>query len=111
MRDPLDFWDFFDVWTHPSGAPGTWQRDHVINMAGDVLAVTRRLGPGPIPPPKQQAIAQALTPPISDAGYHIAFDRGAQTGPNAWNRAGPDGSINVPDDILGVASQFGHSCA
>ena len=59
---------------------------------------------------KQAALAAALTPPVDEAGYHPAYDRGLVIGANNWNRAGPDGSINIVDDILGVAQQFGHSC-
>ena len=29
----------------------------------------------------------------------------------AGSHASPDGAINIPDDIFGVALQFGHSCA
>ena len=87
-------------------------RDRAINVLGDLLGVVRRFGstrPGGAPP-KGTALAEALTPPASDTGYHAAFDRGPQVGPFAWNLASPDGAINVPNDILGVARQFGHSC-
>ena len=40
------------------------------------------------------------------------FDRGTWTGPNSWNDTqGPDGVIDLPNDILGVILQFQHRCA
>jgi len=113
-RNPLYFWDFYDVWTRPDpmGQPSYWERDTTINLPGDILGVAARFGPGPTPPAtKAEQVAAALTPPTSATGYHIDYDRGAQIGANLWNRAGPDGAINLPNDILGVAAQFGHSCA
>jgi len=111
LRNYMNFWDFYDVWSHPSGMPLAWERNRVINLPGDILGVAGRFGMGPPPPGKDLARAQALTPPVSNTGYHIAFDRGPQNGPYSWSRSGPDGSINIPDDILGVAAQFGHTCA
>ena len=60
---------------------------------------------------EENALAAALIAPVSDAGYHAGFDRGPIVGPNDWDRAPPDGAINIPDDVFGVAVQFGHSCA
>jgi hypothetical protein len=111
QRNPAYFWDFYDVWTHPVGQPTVWVRDKAITLTGDVLGVAGRFGNGPPPPAKAVAVTMALTPPLSDTGYHIAADRGVQSGPNAWDKAPPDGSINVANDILGVAAQFGHTCA
>ena len=59
---------------------------------------------------KGDALAQALVAPTDATGYHPAFDRGPIIGANDWDRAPPDGSINIVDDILGVAAQFGHNC-
>ena len=109
-RDPLYFWDFFDVWTHPFDQPTAWVRDKVINVPGDIIGVISRFGPGTAQS-KEDALAAALTPPASSSGYHAAFDRGPVIGPNNWNRAPADGAINIPDDILGVAVQFGHNCS
>jgi Tol biopolymer transport system component len=108
LRNPQHFWDYYDVWTL-SGM--TWVRDKTINIPGDILGVAKRFGAGPLPPAKGQAVIDALTPPTSATGYHIDYDRGMTLGPNGWNKAGPDGTINIPNDILGVAGQFGHSCA
>ena len=109
QRDYLYFWDFYDVWTHPLGDPQGWERNKVINIL-DILAVGKRFGSGPLPPAKPQAVLDALTPPVSDSAYHIAYDRGPLVGPDAWDKGPPDGSINIVDDILGVAGQFGHDC-
>ena len=108
-RDPQYFWDFYDVWSRPLGDPQGWERDRVVNVPGDIIGVVSRFGPGTAQN-KEDALAAALTPPVSAAGYHAAFDRGPVIGANNWNRAPADGAINIPDDILGVAAQFGHNC-
>ena len=110
QRNKNYFWDFYDVWTHPSGQPTAWERNKVINIS-DILAVAGRFGPGPGAVPKAQALADALTAPVNSNGYHAAFDRGVIIGANNWERAPADGTINITDDILGVAFQFGHNCA
>ena len=115
QRNYLYFWDFYDVWTRPQGDPNGWERNRVLNVF-DILATARRFGPGDGPPPGNQAaladaLAQALVPPTDDTSYHPAYDRGPIIGANGWNRGGPDAGINVVDDILGIARQFGHNCA
>ena len=108
-RNYVSFWDFYDVWTHPLGDPQGWARDRVITVF-DILGVAVRFGPGPFLS-EAEALAAALTPPTSPSGYHPAFDRGGLVGPNPWDRSPPNGTINVVDDVLGVAVQFGHRCA
>jgi hypothetical protein len=110
-RDPLYFWDFYDVWTHPPNQPTGWTRDKVISSAGDLLGLGARYGPGPHPPSGQQAVALALATPVANNGYHIAFDRAAATGPEPWDRGPPDGVINIATDLLGMAAQYGHNCS
>jgi polyhydroxybutyrate depolymerase len=105
-RNPHNFWDFFDVWTHPQGNPSGWERNRVVTVS-DVLAVGSRFGPGALPP---DPFAAALTPPSTEMGYHTAYDRGAIIGADSWDRAPPDGTINIADDILGAAAQFNHNC-
>jgi hypothetical protein len=110
-RNPNSYWDFYDVWTHP-GSPSVWTRDKVVTVSGDILGVARRFGamrPGGAPS-KAVALTEAQTPPVSDTGYHAAFDRGAVVGSDPWDRDPPDGAITVSQDVLGVAQQFGHSC-
>ena len=114
LRNPNYFWDFYDVWTRPDpvGQPNMWVRDKAVTVPGDILGVAHRFGamrPGGAPT-KAQALAEALATPTSPDGYHADYDRGQLIGPNDWNLAPPDGAINIPNDILGVAKQFGHSC-
>jgi CSLREA domain-containing protein len=115
-RNPDYFWDFYDVWSRPDpvGSPTTWVKDRTVNVLDDIVGVAARFGStrGALPA-KTQALNEALVPPSSQnkTGYHAAFDRGPQTGPLPWNMAPPDGVINLLDDVLGVAMQFGHSCA
>ena len=108
LRDPFNPWDFYDVWTHPSGDPEGWERSKVINIF-DILGVIKRFGSGSVLS-KQDALDAALIAPTDDSSYHPAFDRGPIIGANNWDRAPPDGAINIVDDILGVAFQFGHNC-
>jgi len=113
-RNPHVFWDFYDVWTRPDpvGQPNFWVRDKFVSAGGDVLTVARRFGatrPGG-PPTKGTALAEALTPPVSDTGYHASLDRGPLVGPNPWNLGPADGFIGAAPDVLGVARQFGHNC-
>jgi len=113
-RNPHQFWDFYDVWTRPDpvGQPNFWVRDKFVSAGGDVLTVARRFGatrPGG-PPTKGTALAEALTPPVSDTGYHASLDRGPLVGPNPWNLGPADGFIGAAPDVLGVAGQFGHNC-
>lgn len=108
-RHYLYFWDFYDVWTHPPGDPVGWERNGVINIF-DIIAVGMRFGGGFIGNTKEDAQALALLPPDQTISI-AAFDRGPPIGPNPWDVGPPDGSINIPDDILGVAQQFGHDCS
>ena len=108
QRNYLYYWDFYDVWTHPSGDPLGWERNKVINLF-DIIAVGMRFGPGP-DLSKVDAFLFALVPPADGTSYHAAYDRGPIIGANPWDRGPPDASINIVDDILGVAAQFGHNC-
>ena len=108
-RNYLYFWDFFDVWTHPPGDPTGWERNGVINIF-DMLAVAAHFGPTVTLGTEEEMIAAALLNP-DETTWNTAFDRGPMIGANPWDRAPPDGAINIPDDFKGVAQQFGHSCA
>ena len=115
QRDPASFWDFYDVWTRPYDAPMGWERDRSIDLFGDILGVAMRFGAERSggAPSESEALSEALTPPAPDdeTGFHAAFDRSAQTGPNAWDLGPPNGTIDLFSDIIGVAMQFGHDCA
>jgi hypothetical protein len=114
QRDYLNFWDFYDVWTRPVGDPSGWERSKGIDLFGDIFGVARRFGASdddanaPV-----NRNSDPLVPPALDneTGYHPAFDRGAQIGPNPWNLAPADGAIDLFNDIFSMARQFGHSCA
>ncbi|MDZ4278161.1 MAG: thrombospondin type 3 repeat-containing protein, partial [Dehalococcoidia bacterium] len=100
-RDPLNFWDFYDV---PDPNARIW-RDGVVALFTDIFGVAGRFGatgdPGTDP--------RWLVPPKAP-GYHPAFDRSEGPGPNPWNMGPADGTIDLFIDIFGVAFQFGHDC-
>lgn len=83
LRNPLNPWDFMDV-----------NGDRVINVFDDILPVLFAFGP-------------------EGAGnYQASLDRSpAPPGAEPWRQGPPDGAIDLAGDILGAASQFGHSCA
>jgi hypothetical protein len=99
QRDPLYYWDFYDT---PDAAN---VRDRVVNLAGDLLRVAQRFGSSGSP------AGDPLSFPPPAPAYHTAFDRGARIGPNPWDVAPADGTVNVSNDILGIAAQFGHTCS
>jgi hypothetical protein len=97
LRDPHNFWDFYDV---PTG--GGFVRDQSVS-ALDIFAVLGRFA----------AVGNPSTDPLSmppPTGYHPAYDRGSVLGPNVWNLGPANGSI-AATDIFGVLGQFTHSCA
>ncbi len=113
-RDYKYFWDFYDVWTHPVGDPIGWERDKVVTIV-DILGVASRFGANDSGPGTFDRNSDPLTTPNPATGtprerYHPSYDRGPIIGASNWNVAPADGAINLPDDILGVARQFGHSC-
>jgi hypothetical protein len=103
-RNPLYFWDVFDV---PTGGPAA--RDGVIAVS-DIGAVVARFGSLRQPPPtKQEALAEALTPPPPAPAYHASYDRGGATGIAPADLLPPNGVVSV-GDIGAVVAQFGDSC-
>ena len=44
--------------------------------------------------------------PQGQPPYDERFDRGPIIGANHWERAGPDGVIDLPNDILGVILHY-----
>ncbi|MCH8816904.1 MAG: hypothetical protein IIC92_04145, partial [Chloroflexi bacterium] len=71
LRDPLNFWDFTDMYT---GDPPV--RDRAVTV-GDIGAVVDRFGTSrESPPTTEEAFAEALTPPTETTGYHASLDRG-----------------------------------
>jgi hypothetical protein len=98
-RDPLSFWDFFDV-------PTTSARDGAISLQ-DVVGVLRRFGSRRTDgePEEEVALTEAQSAPPAAPAYHAAYDRT----PRAPFTGPPDGAISVQDVAL-VIAQFGHTC-
>jgi hypothetical protein len=105
LRDPTNFWDFFDVFT-PTGLqapfPPQWRDRSVTGL--DFFAVLSRFGSSGDP-----GIDPLSAPPAAPA-YHTSFDRGPSGGPNPWNLTAADGAI-TGQDFFAVLAQFGHTCA
>ena len=104
-RDPNYFWDFYDV---PIGTPP--ERDRAVTI-GDIGAVVARFGRFRDPAPsKEEALTEALTPPVDQTSYHTAFDRSPpEQGADVWDAGPPDGQITI-GDVGSAVAQFGHSC-
>lgn len=101
-RDPLVFWDFFDA-----------NRDGSVSGV-DFFAVLSRFNSTasgyPTPPVKQDALAEALSPPPAPPAYHTSHDRTPPViGADPWDSGPPDGAISGIDFFL-VLAQFNHSC-
>jgi len=97
LRDPLNFWDFFDTPTGP-----TFARDRAVTI-GDIVAVVGRFGST-----GSKAVDPLSSPPAPPA-YHTGYDRTPPgTAPNGQDQ-GPNGSVTIQDITLAV-SQFGHTC-
>jgi len=86
-RDPMNPYDFYDI-----------DGNGLIDLFIDIFGVAGIFG----------ADADAL-PPGEPDGYLAGYDRGPPYA-NNWNLTGPDGLIDLFNDIFGVAFQFGHDC-
>ena len=87
QRDYNYFWDFYDVWTHPLGEPTVWERDGVVNLAGDIVAVAIRFGANDAGPGTFDRTSDPLSTPNALTGdnrsdYHPSYDRSPVMGPN-----------------------------
>jgi hypothetical protein len=105
-RNAKHFWDFYDT---PNAGN---VRDKVINIPGDLFAVSSRFGANDAGGTAllNRYSNPLLGPPPAAPAYHPAFDRGPAIGPDPWDLGPPDGTINIPGDVLRVGPQFGHSC-
>jgi len=114
LRDPEYHWDFYDVWTRPLGDPTGWERERTVSLLGDIFGVAYRFGASRAggPPSESEALAEALVAPAPNdtTGYHAEYDRSGPPGDYAWDLGPPDGTIDLLNDIFGVALQFGHDC-
>lgn len=103
-RDPLYRYDVNEV----SG-------DQVINVGDDIIGTAARFGANDASATATPNRYSDPDPPIDTAApaYDPAFDRGPSQGAavGSWNRLQPDGTVNISDDILGVAGAFGMDCS
>ena len=89
LRDYLNPFDFFDV-----------NHDRSIDVPNDILPVLLAYQQGP------------NDPGGPGPNYAPAKDRGPPTlgAQFPWNRTGPDGRIDVPNDLLPLIFQYLHTC-
>ena len=78
----------------------------LVGIGGALLAVFSALATSS----DTQSIPDLHFSPQGQPPYDVQFDRGPSSGPNPWNMTAPDGVIDIPNDILGVILQHGHSC-
>ena len=111
LRDPFNFWDYFDV---PTG--GGLQRDKAVS-GSDIAAINQRFGSNDATPGTFYRTSDPLSTPnaaVLPSGarqnYHPAYDRGGTIpGGNIWNILPADGSISG-GDISAAVNQFGNTC-
>jgi hypothetical protein len=91
-RDPFNPFDYTDI-----------NHDGSVSVPVDILGVAGSFGTG-----------SPRYIDYKDRGQRAKDALGTATmsddGPSSWNKDKPNGSIDVPADILGVANQFGHRC-
>jgi hypothetical protein len=100
LRDPFNYWDFFDV---PVGTWPALTRDKAVSSL-DTFAILARYGSSGDPN------IDPLSAPAAPPAYHPAYDRSATLGPNVWNLNKADGAI-TGTDTFAVLGQFGHDCS
>jgi alpha-tubulin suppressor-like RCC1 family protein len=95
MRDFKNPYDFFDVY----GLGQNPVKDKKIDVPNDILPVILAYNHGPLDgaPSGAYATAKDRGPPVAGAQY-------------VWQRTGPDGHIDVINDIMPVVLQYNHSC-
>jgi TolB protein len=108
QRNSKTFWDYGDMPLETAPGSGIFVRSGKVRV-DDILTIVDRYfadDAGGTAPVNRNSDPLSAPPPT---GYHPAFDRGAQTGVNAWNVAAPDGQVLV-NDILFVVKQYFHDC-
>jgi len=117
-RDPGIVWDFYDVWSHPGGDPDAgWERNGEVGLFDDIFGVAFRFGAtddidgNGVPDQPIDRYDDPLVPPAptDETGYHPDFDRPPPEG-DPWDIGRGDGTIDLFNDIIGVAYQYGHNC-
>jgi hypothetical protein len=101
LRDPLNFWDFFDVWQQTAPGSGIWVRDQVVDV-DEIFAIVARIFTVGVP-------GDPLIAPAAKTTYHSDYDR-TFAGPDPWDLGPADGVIAI-DEIFWAAAQFAHGCA
>ncbi|KKK52291.1 hypothetical protein LCGC14_3106390, partial [marine sediment metagenome] len=92
-----------------------------VDLMNDIFGVAFKFGSKDTVPPSpgtnadpnrntdQFAVNAANLVPTPD--YHTGYDVGGSYGNgNAWNQKPADGTIDLMNDIFGVAFQFSHDC-
>jgi hypothetical protein len=98
LRNPHNFWDFFDT---PTGMSLT--RDQSI-AGTDFFALLGRFGAS------GSTLIDPLSTPAAAPAYHTAYDRGGAGPPFSWSLLPADGSI-AGTDFFALLGQFGDTCA
>ena len=89
-RDYLNPWDFYDV-----------NGDLSVSIPEEILPIAAAFGPST--GPNYTTAKDRTSPPTADEEPDPAKRE-------PWDLGPPDGTINIIDDILGAARQFGHNC-
>jgi len=88
-RSPSNPWDFYDI-----------DGNGVVDLFIDIFGVANAFGDD-----------ADSDPPGEPDGYDPALDRSAPPpGMDVWDMGPPNGTIDLFNDIFGVAFQFGHDC-
>jgi hypothetical protein len=96
-RDPYNPYDYFDLEGNGS-----------INVLDDIIGVASAYGSDTGP---NYTPAKDRGPQVPDAdGINDPANSYDGPGPADWNRSAPDGTVNIFDDILVIAGQFGNNC-
>jgi hypothetical protein len=99
MRDPSNFWDFYDTRTVSNVT------DRAVTAA-DVFGLLSRFGATGT----AVSAEDAQSPPAPPPAYHASYDRGpVPPGQDPWDLTAPNGSISS-SDIFALLVQFGHNC-
>jgi len=95
-RDPFNPFDYSDI-----------NHDGSVSVTSDLLQIAqvRALGARYVDYKDRGLLALDAVDGIDDPANVLDGN-----GPSGWNRQGPNGSIDVPADLLGAAQQIGQLC-
>lgn len=112
MRDPLNHWDFFDTPDAGGARDGvvTYDPEETDDDVDRVFARYFANDDGGTATPNRYSDPLSTPIPTPDE-YFPAYDRSAPpAGAEKWQLGPPDGTIDLFNDIIGVANQAGHDC-